>query len=198
MAPPRPGSGTGWILAARLRPLPAQPVEDVAGDPGDGRVSLEPVRPVGRPGREHGAAPSVDAHDSGAFPALFPALVPPAVIRVPPRRGGAQDGEVPGSAIGPRGYRQPLFQLELAAVALVPDDGVLPSEAVAALQTRSRERSGTSFTEQSGNMVYSFRSTVLDDLSVMVSCRSSMRPNLRGPNHTSQTPSSIGSKPMGC
>ena len=60
------------------------------------------------------------------------------------------------------------------------------------------ERSGTSFTEQSGNMVYSFRSTVLDDLSVMVSCRSSMRPNLRGPNHTSQTPSSIGSKPMGC
>lgn len=97
-------------------------------------VPLKTMRPIGGGGGEDGAGVRVEAEAGGAGAADFPFLIPLDVVGVPADGAGAEDFEGFWRAVLVRGEGQSVAPLELAAVALVADDGVLRAKTVAALQ----------------------------------------------------------------
>lgn len=97
-------------------------------------IALQPMRPIGGGGGEDGAVVGVEAEAGGAGAADLPFLIPLDVVGVPAHGAGAEDFEGLRRAVLVRGEGQAVAPLELAAIALVADDGVLRAKAVAALQ----------------------------------------------------------------
>jgi hypothetical protein len=97
-------------------------------------IPLQAMRPIGGGGGEDGAGVGVEAEAGGAGAADLPFLIPLHIVGVPADGAGAEDFEGLGRAVLVRGEGQAVAPLEFAAVALVADDGVLGSKAVAALQ----------------------------------------------------------------
>jgi hypothetical protein len=114
--------------------------DDVLGDALDDRVAAEEaVRPVGGAGGDDGAAPFVDSNDRVPLAPFLPFLVPFRIVGVPASGRGGEDLEALRRAIAVGRRRKSVAPLDLAAVALVADDGVLASEGFAAFQAGALE-----------------------------------------------------------
>src|SRR5262245_18951185 len=125
----------------RLRCSLPQAIQNILRDADDqGVVATEAMRPVGCADGHHHAAARVSASHRCSRSSLFPALVPFAVVGMPPGRTGRQDDEVLWSAIAACWHGQAVLHGQLAAVALVADDGVLAAEPVATLEVRPLEQ----------------------------------------------------------
>lgn len=117
-------------------PLLGQPVQHILRDAHDVRIiPLESVRPIRGSGGEDGAGVRVEAEAGGAGAADLPFLIPLDVVGVPAHGAGAEDFEGLWRAVLVRGEGQAVAPLEFAAVALVANDGVLGTKAVATRQT---------------------------------------------------------------
>lgn len=97
-------------------------------------VPLQSMRPIGGGGGEDGAAVGVEAEAGGSGAADLPFLIPLDVVGVPAYGAGAEDFEGLGRAVFVSGEGQIVAPLELAAIALVADNGVLAAKAVTTFQ----------------------------------------------------------------
>src|SRR5687768_5270829 len=110
-------------------------IQHVARDSLHDRVlATESVRPIRRATRKDRAAARVNTEHRCPNPLLIEALIPERIVRMPSRRTRRENGKVLRRAIATRWNGQIVFERELAAVALVTDDGVFAAELVAAFE----------------------------------------------------------------
>jgi len=98
----------------------------------DGIPASEAVRPVGRPSGDDGAATFVGPKDGVSLAAVFPFVIPLAIIGVPASGSSREDLKILRGSITVGRKWKLVAPLDFAAIAFVTDDGVLSSDGVVA------------------------------------------------------------------